>query len=149
MYKPITRPQPNLRCRVLEARRSWRSRISATQNQGEPGQLPLKPPSGSGQRPRSGRGRLSYLLAGVALISAMACGAGAAQADRYSRKEAKAELARLDNKSLVIGVFALDRVVDGDTLRVDGLGHALRLVGLDAEETFKHEADRRDAAGDW
>lgn len=40
-------------------------------------------------------------------------------------------------------------VVDGDTLRIDGAKQSLRLIGLDAEETFKDEAKRRLASLDW
>ncbi|HET9988276.1 MAG TPA: thermonuclease family protein, partial [Kofleriaceae bacterium] len=44
---------------------------------------------------------------------------------------------------VVIGEFTLDRVVDGDTVRVHGLDHSLRLLGIDTEETFKHDKERR------
>jgi endonuclease YncB( thermonuclease family) len=40
-------------------------------------------------------------------------------------------------------------VVDGDTLRVVGIPTSLRLVGLDAEETFKDQGKRRLAESDW
>jgi endonuclease YncB( thermonuclease family) len=56
---------------------------------------------------------------------------------------------KADAPGLVIGEHRLARVVDGDTVRVDGLDASLRLIGIDAEETFKHEADRRAAAADW
>jgi len=45
---------------------------------------------------------------------------------------------------LVVGEYRLARVIDGDTVRVDGLDASLRLIGIDAEETFKSNADRRD-----
>jgi len=44
---------------------------------------------------------------------------------------------------LVIGEFPLVRVVDGDTIRVKGLDSSLRLLGIDTEETFKHDKERR------
>lgn len=44
---------------------------------------------------------------------------------------------------LVIGEFPLVRVVDGDTVRVKGLDSSLRLLGIDTEETFKHDKERR------
>jgi len=50
---------------------------------------------------------------------------------------------------LVIGDFPLVRVVDGDTIRVEGLDNSLRLLGLDAEETFKHAKERRAYAAGW
>ena len=50
---------------------------------------------------------------------------------------------------LVIGDYKLVRVVDGDTIRVDGLDSSLRLLGLDTEETFKHAKERRAYAAGW
>jgi len=44
---------------------------------------------------------------------------------------------------VVIGEFELQRVVDGDTVRVRGLDSSLRLLGIDTEETFKHDKERR------
>ncbi len=56
-----------------------------------------------------------------------------------------------DTPGLVLGEFRLARraVLDGDTLRVVGLPKTLRLIGIDAEETFKHEDDRREASRDF
>ena len=78
--------------------------------------------------------RIAFVLALVA------CGT---PSSRYSRKEAQDSLAKLDAPGLVVGEFRLTRVVDGDTIRVDGLDSSLRLLGMDTEETFKSEADRR------
>src|SRR5882757_2031770 len=50
---------------------------------------------------------------------------------------------------LVIGELALTKVTDGDTIRVEGLDASLRLLGFDAEETFKSRADRRAFAEGW
>jgi endonuclease YncB( thermonuclease family) len=54
---------------------------------------------------------------------------------------------------LLLGEYKLDQskeaIIDGDTVRVVGLDSTLRLVGFDAEETFKKDADRSDAAGDF
>jgi endonuclease YncB( thermonuclease family) len=46
---------------------------------------------------------------------------------------------------IVLGEYALSKnaVVDGDTLRVEGLDATLRLLSLDTEETFKSEKDLR------
>jgi len=85
------------------------------------------------------------LAAVVAAAGISACGAGET---RYSRQRAQQTLTRLDAAGLVLGEFTLTKVVDGDTVHVDGLASSLRLVGLDAEETFKTERDRRDVA-DW
>ena len=44
---------------------------------------------------------------------------------------------------LVIGDFAIVKVVDGDTIRVDGLDSSIRILSIDTEETFKHASERR------
>ncbi|MBA3819427.1 MAG: thermonuclease family protein [Deltaproteobacteria bacterium] len=69
--------------------------------------------------------------------------------DRYSRKQAQKSLQKLETPGVVLGEFRLTKVTDGDTVRVDGLDASLRLVGLDAEETFKNEADRRAVEAGW
>ena len=69
--------------------------------------------------------------------------------DRYSRKLAQKSLQKLEAPGLVIGEFTLTKIVDGDTVRVDGLDSSLRLLGMDTEETFKSEADRRAVETDW
>ncbi len=48
-------------------------------------------------------------------------------------------------RELYLGEFVLsdNAVVDGDTIRVVGLDSTLRLIGIDTEETFKHEEERR------
>lgn len=52
---------------------------------------------------------------------------------------------------LVLGEFALakEAIIDGDTIRVDGLKASLRLLCLDAEETFKNASDRKAATEDF
>ncbi len=52
---------------------------------------------------------------------------------------------------LLLGEFRLSHapVIDGDTLRVEGLDHSVRLVGLDTEEIFHSKADRKGAAEDF
>lgn len=45
--------------------------------------------------------------------------------------------------------YKVSRVVDGDTLRVDGLDSSLRLLGIDTEETFKHKRERDAYAAGW
>ncbi|HEU0035647.1 MAG TPA: thermonuclease family protein [Kofleriaceae bacterium] len=80
---------------------------------------------------------------------AVALGCGPAQSDRYTRKQAQKSLAKLEAPGILIGEFRLTKVVDGDTVKVDGLDSSLRLIGIDAEETFKNEADRRAVEADW
>jgi endonuclease YncB( thermonuclease family) len=86
-------------------------------------------------------------LAAGAIAAAVSC--SPAGGDRYSRKEAKRSLRKLESPGLVLGEFRLTKVVDGDTVKVDGLDASLRLIGIDAEETFKNEADRRAVEADW
>jgi endonuclease YncB( thermonuclease family) len=87
-------------------------------------------------------------LISLALVLA-SCGTSTAA--RKQRAPLSAELVtRLEAVGLSLGEFPIEGeagVVDGDTIRVRGLDSSLRLLGLDAEETFKKEADRR-AAGD-
>ena len=56
---------------------------------------------------------------------------------------------KIDTADLVVGEFAVRRVVDGDTIRVDGLDSSLRLLGIDTEETFKHDSERRAFEAGW
>jgi endonuclease YncB( thermonuclease family) len=83
------------------------------------------------------------------LVAVPAC--GGASGDRYSRAQAQDTLRSLETPGVVIGEFALanDAVIDGDTIRVDGLDTTLRLLAIDTEETFKNETDRRMAEADF
>ncbi len=87
---------------------------------------------------------------GALLCSALllACG-GAQVGGEYDRPSAEAALR--GDAGLVLGEFPLraGAVVDGDTIKVGGLDGSLRLLGLDTEETFKSERDRRDYEAGW
>jgi endonuclease YncB( thermonuclease family) len=85
----------------------------------------------------------------VTLLAAAALVACPAHSNRYQRKQAQESLKKLETPGLTIGEFHLTKVTDGDTIRVDGLESSLRLVGLDAEETFKNEHDKRAAETDF
>jgi endonuclease YncB( thermonuclease family) len=96
----------------------------------------------------------------VVLILIFVGGAGAATADRRRRKPtaattaptaptAPAAPAAAAPAGLVLGEFRLTKVVDGDTIWVDGLDSSLRLLGMDTEETFKTAQDRRLFAAGW
>jgi endonuclease YncB( thermonuclease family) len=78
---------------------------------------------------------LPTLLA--ALTMALGCGQ---QLIRYDRTTVLAGV-QDDKVGLILGAFPLSKVLDGDTIRVDGLNASLRLLGLDSEETFKYRAD--------
>ena len=75
-----------------------------------------------------------------------ACG-GAPETRRYNRQQAQESLKKLEKPGLLIGDFRLarDAILDGDTVRVEGLQSTLRLLGIDTEETFKNDTDRRKA----
>ncbi len=67
-------------------------------------------------------------------------------AARYDRTQLAARLASTETPpGLVVGDFTLasPAVVDGDTIKVVGIEGTLRLLGIDTEETFKNEKDRR------
>lgn len=94
---------------------------------------------------------LIVTLAGVLLLSSLACFGGSKRARRYQKTELQEVLNRLETPGLVIGEFTLAKnaVVDGDTVKVAGLDSSLRLSNLDTEETFKNEADRRLFESGW
>lgn len=98
-----------------------------------------------------GRRRAAPLLAlaGLGLATAstalLAC-QPSRETRRFTRASMERVLERLDVAGLELGDFALDgsaAVVDGDTLRVRGLGASLRLLALDTEEIFHDAAERR------
>jgi endonuclease YncB( thermonuclease family) len=89
---------------------------------------------------RSGGALALVVLAAVAALAARG------DADTPRREHRSAQRAAGVDPALVLGEFQLAKVVDGDTIKVEGLDGSLRLIGIDAEETFKSEADRRAAA---
>ncbi|MEO8843425.1 MAG: thermonuclease family protein [Kofleriaceae bacterium] len=89
---------------------------------------------------------MSVKLLSLVLLAAVAC---SSQPDRYTRRQAQKSLARLETPGLTIGEFTMGRVVDGDTILVEGLDSSLRLLGIDTEETFKHEGERRAYDAGW
>ncbi len=91
--------------------------------------------------------RLPIYAALALALAAGACHPSGGQ--RYQRKQAQESLKKLEAPGVTIGEFHLTKVTDGDTIRVDGLESSLRLVGLDAEETFKNDHDRRAAETDF
>jgi len=93
------------------------------------------------------RHALTLALALFVLGPQISC--GPPEGARYSRKAAQDSLAKLETPGVVIGEFEITKVIDGDTVRVDGLDSALRLLGMDTEETFKSEKDRRLFENGW
>jgi endonuclease YncB( thermonuclease family) len=65
---------------------------------------------------------------------------------RYQKAQLQKTLSQLETVGLVIGEFPYEgpsAVLDGDTVKVKGLKSSLRLLGIDTEETFKKESERR------
>jgi endonuclease YncB( thermonuclease family) len=91
-----------------------------------------------------------HRAATLALLLVTAC-APSRQAQRYERGRVQETLKKLETPGLVLGEFSLAGrpVLDGDTIRVEGLESTLRLLALDAEETMKDEQSRRDVEDDW
>lgn len=90
------------------------------------------------------------LMIALVLASAVACG-GPADDYRYTRQKAQKSLVKLEEPGLLIGEFSLANkgVVDGDTIKVDGLETSLRLLAIDTEEKFGKKNARREAEADW
>ncbi len=89
---------------------------------------------------------------GLALLGVLAsCGGPSKRAQRYDRKQAQAALAQLESPGLVIGEFRLaaKAIIDGDTIKVNGLATSLRLLAIDTEETYKSDMDRRASDADF
>ena len=91
------------------------------------------------------------LAAALAAALAVSGCSGSPAARRYSREQVQQSLKRLETPGLLIGEFTLapTPVLDGDTIRVEGLDSTLRLLALDAEETIKDAQSRREVDGDW
>ncbi len=93
------------------------------------------------------RRALIVLVTVVFAVQPAACGPVGGK--RYTRKLAQKSLHQLEAPGVVVGEFHITKVVDGDTVKVDGLDSSLRLLGDDTEETFKNEADRRAMEASW
>lgn len=85
----------------------------------------------------------------ILLLALVVSSCGTGDSARYSRKAAQSSLGKLEAPGLTIGEFELTKVTDGDTIHVDGLDSSLRLLGMDTEETFKSEGDRRLFENGW
>ena len=85
------------------------------------------------------------LALSLTALLAPACGKAVQRFDRNT------VLAGLDapDVGLVMGEFPLTKVIDGDTIRVDGLTASLRLLGLDTEETFKRKSEWAEYDKGW
>ena len=85
----------------------------------------------------------------LVLLVVAAVGCTPVGGERYTRKQAQKSLKKLETPGITVGEFRVTKITDGDTLRVDGLDNSLRLLGMDTEETFKSEHNRRAVETDW
>ncbi len=89
----------------------------------------------------------------LVLLLALLTGCGTTRTATASRRSEAADLLRrLEVVALELGDFPLDgeaSVVDGDTLRLRGLQTSLRLLAVDAEETFKDDVERAACDAGW
>jgi endonuclease YncB( thermonuclease family) len=93
--------------------------------------------------------RLVSILTSIVALGALAT-CSPVGGKRYTRKQAEKSLSKLEAPGVVVGTeFHITKVVDGDTVWVDGLDKSLRLLGIDTEELFHHEENRRAAEKDW
>jgi endonuclease YncB( thermonuclease family) len=81
------------------------------------------------------------LICFLAALAVAACAGPSRARERHDHPFVREE--PRDTPGLLIGDFALSRVVDGDTIRVVGQEKAIRLLNIDTEETFKSQADKR------
>ncbi len=96
-------------------------------------------------RPSALSRRLPWLLAALFLLAVGCPGPASKRTQRYRRSQLQKSLRKLESTGLVLGIFPLAQhaVIDGDTIRVEGLRTTLRLLAIDTEETFKHDKERR------
>ncbi|HOX46403.1 MAG TPA: OB-fold nucleic acid binding domain-containing protein [Myxococcota bacterium] len=85
------------------------------------------------------------VLALALALGLSGCFGGSKTQRRANKAELQERLRKLETPGLLLGEFPLAKnaVVDGDTIKVAGLNASLRLTGMDTEETFKSEGDRR------
>jgi len=112
--------------------------------------MPLSQPQPDPAPRRARPPRLARLLPllGLGLLLGLplpGCGKAVQRFDRST------VLAGLDEPDigLVLGAFPLTKVIDGDTIRVDGLPASMRLLGLDTEETFKKKSEWAEFDKGW
>lgn len=94
--------------------------------------------------------RYYYYMSHIRWISLITVCAGATLACGLAQRTDPQELlANLGDAGLVLGEYRLESVIDGDTIKVYGIDTSLRLLGIDTEETFKHDAERQAYAQGW
>lgn len=94
---------------------------------------------------------LALAAAGLLLPAASCPGPDSRRTRRYKKSMLQKSLQKFESTGLVVGEFPLaaNGVIDGDTIRVDGLRTSLRLLAIDTEETFKRPAEKRLFSTGW
>jgi len=85
----------------------------------------------------------------LAVTLALSATCGPAHSQRYTRQRAQHSLQQLGQPGLVLGEFTVTKVIDGDTIKVDGLDSSLRLLAIDTEESYHHESQRQAVEAGW
>lgn len=90
--------------------------------------------------PVNGGGRPTARVRAIGLVALLGLVAGGLACSSLDARFDRSELEHED-AGLVLGEYPLvkNAIVDGDTIKVDGLGASLRLLGIDTEETFKSD----------
>ncbi len=95
---------------------------------------------------------LPCLVTAGLLLSGIGCpGPDSRRTRRYNKSMLQKSLQKFESTGLVVGEFPLatNAVIDGDTIRVDGLRTTLRLLAIDTEETFKRPSEKRLFSTGW
>ncbi|PRQ09998.1 thermonuclease family protein [Enhygromyxa salina] len=90
--------------------------------------------------------KIASVIARGLLVTALSLGACSNLDTRFDRSELERE-----DAGLVLGEYPLKQnaIVDGDTIKVDGLDASLRLLAIDTEETFKSDKSWRAFEVGW
>lgn len=67
-------------------------------------------------------------------------------ARKYTKDEASKALEKFEQTGLIIGEFSVDganAVLDGDTIKVKGMDNSMRLLGIDTEEIFHNDHEKK------
>ncbi len=96
------------------------------------------------------RSLVALALVGFWLLPTLGCG-GSKRVRKFRKSEVQKYLRKLEAPGLVMGEFPLkpNAIIDGDTVKVEGLKTTMRLLGIDTEETFKKEKERRLYEAGW
>ncbi|MFO7567093.1 MAG: thermonuclease family protein [Enhygromyxa sp.] len=86
----------------------------------------------------------------LGLLLSLLLGLGSLACSNADTRFDRSELDK-DEAGIVLGDFPLAKnaIVDGDTIKVDGLGASLRLLCIDTEETFKNNKEWRAFEVGW